>query len=187
MTLYIRMSGNIGAGKTTIGREVAAAMNGIFVEEPVAEWDLGSTSTAAFQCYAVVSRAAAAERAIAGVPAVVVLDRWIADDDCFARIAVANGTMTEEAYTNYAALAATVKQASIVPDESTMLRVWLDVDVKTCVGRVGARGRHHETEAHLEQVDKIRPEVDIVVKNESVGEAVAAIIDAAHQFTHLTL
>lgn len=178
--VHVVIRGNIGAGKTTVGRLVAAKLGGTFVPEPVDEWvrsgalaAMYSGQKAAFQAYALATRVANRHFTVGRSSNIVVLDRWLDDDKAFA---AANLTAGE-----YAAYEALWDVTAAMNDVGETWSVWLNVPPAVCAARIARRGRVEEagiTEAYLRSLD-VFPDVDAVVSGELEPETVAgAIVDA---------
>jgi len=189
MTRYVVLSGNIGAGKTTVARLVAAQMNALLVEEPVALWQQSgmlallvtndNSIDFAFQMFALASRVAALKVAVklysmkhGAPPDIVVLDRWLPDDKAFAALA-----LTPTAMANYMRFYALIAELNNIP---IALTIWLDVPPAVCAARIRSRGRPEEahiTLAYLEAIDARKHEIAIKSENERPAvETAAAII-----------
>lgn len=182
--VHIVIRGNIGAGKTTAGRLVAAKLGGTFVPEPVDEWvrsgalaAMYSGQKAAFQAYALATRVANRQFTVGRSSNIVVLDRWLDDDKAFA---VANLT-TEE----YAAYEALWDVTAAMNDVGVTWSVWLDVPVDVCAARIARRGRPEEvgiTAGYLCSLDVFK-NVDAVVSGDGEPDQVAgAIVDAFNRW-----
>lgn len=169
------IAGNIGAGKSTTIHALREFMenDGVcFVLEPVEEWrekgyleEFYKTGNAfEFQLQVLYSRIAAYEKALKAyldthnqqLPALVVLDRWFAEDREFARINYLRGSMTSNQFGIYETAYAYLLKHYPAPDQS----IWLDVKPETCLARLQTRGRAEEVSGitldYLREIDQAR-------------------------------
>ena len=176
--VHIVLRGNIGAGKSTVGREVATLLGGVFVPEPVDQWvssgaleAMYSGQKAAFQAYALATRVANRNFIVAHRGGIVVLDRWLDDDKAFAK---ANLTAAE-----YVAYERLWDVTAAMNDVGETWSVWLDVTVDVCLARIARRGRDEETgitAEYLRSLDRPEGAVDAIVDGEPPAEMVAMLI-----------
>tara|TARA_Y100000310_G_scaffold274577_1_gene290644 strand:- start:1652 stop:2275 length:624 start_codon:yes stop_codon:yes gene_type:complete len=152
----IILSGNIAAGKTTVGRIVTASLKACFVPEPVERWMADGmlqkfyenpTKTAyTFQTYVLNSRIEAYVIALdewrkehdGATPAIVVLDRWIEDDYIFASLAYENKQMSNGEFATYMQIHKRVKSAALL-NSKNVTRVLINVSPSTCLERLSSR------------------------------------------------
>jgi deoxyadenosine/deoxycytidine kinase len=193
-TAYICLSGNIGAGKTSVGRALAQRMGVCFVEEPVAAWKRSGLldqfyrdpHAAAYplQMYVLSTRLKALSDATmlwedekGAPPSTVLLDRWLWDDRIFAENAHSSGYMSDDEFSNYTAALKTCLQSAPMMH---VKRILIAVPPKTCYERIEAREGKPIELAYLEKLHDRHTHVpyDITVSNvTTVSDAVTQICE----------
>jgi len=195
---FIILSGNIGAGKTTVGRELSNKIGACFIEEPVEIWKKSGlleqfyanpTKTAhSFQMYVLNTRVQALQMSIRAwrdktgtSPAVVVLDRWIEDDRLFAELGKECGNISTEEYDSYMDAWSKVSGSHPITTKTTIL---IDVAPAVCYKRIISRDKKPIDREYLDALHQKHTtrEYSIVVNGEGftsdvVSEICASIVD----------
>ena len=163
----ILLEGNIGAGKSTVGRALKRERIFDFIEEPVAKWQTGFASNLlesfyrdmnrwafTFQILAFITRAKTWQEILAETEHErVILERSIfTDRHVFARNIYRIGAMTETEWQIYCGLwDFLVANYCLEPDCIVYLRTPADV----CLERIRMRGRGEETDISLEYLEQL--------------------------------
>ena len=163
----ILLEGNIGAGKSTVGRALKGEGVFDFIEEPVARWQTGFASNLlesfyrdmnrwafTFQILAFITRAKTWQEILAMTEHErVILERSIFTDRyVFARNIYRIGAMTETEWQIYCGLwDFLVSNYCLEPDCIVYLRTPADV----CLERIRLRGRGEETGISLEYLEQL--------------------------------
>ena len=182
MLVYV-ISGNIGAGKSTVAAAAAAKLGALYVPEPVALWQatgalkLAYSHVEVFQPFALATRVFLFNKAVAehaeatgSLPTIVITDRWLADDLAFA--AVNLRPLDYDRYVEYWEVVAAMN-----PIEHITIRIAAPVEV--CLSRLRERNRAEEacvTEAYLAAVEASLPEAHHTVSNVFVEQAVDDVV-----------
>ena len=194
--LVTEVGGLIGVGKTTaittaaelLRQRWSAATQVVAVFEPVDEWvasgrlaeyySAPAEQALTFQRYVLETRVDAIVAATAALdpdrPAVLLLDRGLDDDQCFALANHALGNMTDAELEAYEAALAAARDE--LPARTATLRLWLDAPVAVCAERCAGRARSAETAVsteYLRCLEQHRPEVDGVIDARAPAAAVA--------------
>jgi len=191
-TTYICLSGNIGAGKTSVGKALARKLDSVcFVEEPVETWKKSGlldqfykdpyAAAYPLQMYVISTRLKALSDATAlwedekgTPPSIVLLDRWLWDDRIFAENAHTAGHMTDDEFSSYTAALKTCMQSAPMRH---VKRILISVPPKACYERIMAREGKPIDLAYLQKLHDRHAHVpyDITVPN------VTIISDAVNQ------
>ena len=155
--LMVLIEGNIGAGKTTVGKNIAASGEFGFIEEPTAVWQEGYASNMLELFYSDTKRWAFTFQICAFVTRAktwnevwkhtdqnrVILERSIfCDRHVFAKNCYQTGLFTEAEYQLYCGMwDFMVSEFAAEPDYILYLRTPAEV----CLERIAARGREEET------------------------------------------
>ena len=160
--LMVLLEGNIGAGKTTVGRKIAASGMFGFIEEPTAQWREGFAANMldlfysdpkrwafTFQICAFVTRAKTwdevtkiTDRSRVILERSIFCDRYVFAENCYR-----TGLFTKAEYQLYRGMwDFTVSQYCDEPDAILYLRTPAEV----CLQRISDRGRQEETGIPLE-------------------------------------
>jgi deoxycitidine kinase len=158
----ILLEGNIGAGKTTVGRTIAASGSFGFIEEPTVAWREGFASNMlelfysdlqrwafTFQICAFITRAKTWQEVLAHTDQDrVVLERSIfCDRYVFAENCYRTGLMSLPEYQLYCGLwEFLVSNYCVKPD----LTLYLRTPAEVCLQRIRDRGRAEEANVTLE-------------------------------------
>jgi deoxyadenosine/deoxycytidine kinase len=171
--LMVLLEGNIGAGKTTVGRAVASSGKFGFIEEPTKVWQQGYASNMLELFYSDTKRWAFTFQILAFVTRAktwqevwqqsdhqkVVLERSIfCDRHVFAKNCFQTGLFSESEYQLYCGMwDFMVSQYCVEPDVILYLRTPAEV----CLQRIVDRGRSEETGmplAYLQQLETLHDE-----------------------------
>jgi deoxyadenosine/deoxycytidine kinase len=163
----ILLEGNIGAGKSTVGRALKSEGIFDFIEEPVAKWQTGFASNLlesfyrdmnrwafTFQILAFITRAKTWQEILAETEHErVILERSIfTDRHVFARNIYHIGAMTETEWQIYCGLwDFLVTNYCLEPD----CIVYLRTPANVCLERIRLRGRGEETDISLEYLEQL--------------------------------
>lgn len=156
-SLYIALSGLIGAGKTTLSKELGRVLNLKVYHEPVADnpyladfyGDMKQHGFA-MQIYLLNERFRQ-QQAIVWSGNSAVQDRSIYEDKVFAAMLRDDGIISERNYATYEQLFANMSKFMSRPT----LLVYLDVKPETALQRIEARGRACENSITLEYLAKL--------------------------------
>ena len=171
--LMVLIEGNIGAGKTTVGKTIAASGHFGFIEEPTAVWQEGYASNMLELFYSDTKRWAFTFQICAFVTRAktwnevwkytdhnrVILERSIfCDRHVFAKNCYQTGLFTEAEYQLYCGMwDFMVSEFTAEPDFILYLRTPAEV----CLERIASRGREEETGiplAYLRQLEELHDE-----------------------------
>ena len=165
--LMILLEGNIGAGKTTVGRALAEKGTFGFIEEPTSTWREGFAANMlglfyedpqrwafTFQICAFITRAKTWSEVLALTDHSKVLlersvfcDRYVFAENCYR-----TGLMAEAEYQLYRGMwEFLVSNYCVQPDVILYLRT----PAKTCMERISVRGRAEETGIPLEYLEQL--------------------------------
>lgn len=165
--LLILLEGNIGAGKTTVGRKIAASGLYGFVEEPTNIWQEGFAENMlelfysdthrwafTFQICAFVTRAKTWNEVIkfthhrrAILERSIYCDRYVFAENCYQ-----SGLFSLAEYQLYCNLW-DFNVANFVDEPDVIL--YLRTPAEVCLQRIKARGRHEETGISLEYLAQL--------------------------------
>jgi deoxyadenosine/deoxycytidine kinase len=165
--LMILLEGNIGAGKTTVGRALAEQGTFGFIEEPTSTWREGFAANMlglfyedpqrwafTFQICAFITRAKTWSEVLALTNhSKVLLERSIfCDRYVFAENCYRTGLMAEAEYQLYRGMwDFLVNNYCVQPD----IILYLRTPAKTCMDRISVRGRAEETGIPLEYLEQL--------------------------------
>jgi deoxyadenosine/deoxycytidine kinase len=189
--LMILLEGNIGAGKTTVGRTLAADGTFGFIEEPTAVWREGFAANMlglfyddpkrwafTFQICAFITRAKTWREVLALTDhSKVILERSVfCDRHVFAENCYRTGLMQASEYQLYRGLwEFLVTHYCVEPD----LILYLRTPAEICMGRIGSRGRAEEKDiplAYLQQLEGLHDEW-------LLNHPKAVVLDGEHWWT----
>jgi deoxyadenosine/deoxycytidine kinase len=189
--LMILLEGNIGAGKTTVGRTLAADGTFGFIEEPTAVWREGFAANMlglfyedpkrwafTFQICAFITRAKTWREVLALTDhSKVILERSVfCDRYVFAENCYRTGLMGASEYQLYRGLwEFLVTHYCVEPDLILYLRTPADI----CMGRIGSRGRAEEKGIPLEYLQQLEQLHDEWLLNHPK----AVVLDGEHWWT----
>lgn len=177
------LSGNIGAGKSSVGEAAAAVVGALFVPEPVELWQstgglgMAQASSSIFQPFALASRVFGFRKAIADYesvhnekPLIVIVERWLEDDLSFAKI-----NLKAYDFAKYSELWKATRAMNMFT--YTTIRIQAPLDM--CLDRIGRRGREEEhdvTRLYLCALESVLPNADYAVHNVHLDSAVTEVV-----------
>ena len=189
--VMILLEGNIGAGKTTVGRTIARSGRLGFIEEPTRIWREGFSSNLldqfysdprrwafTFQVCAFITRAKTWREVLALTDhSRVILERSIfCDRNVFAKNCYRTGLMTQAEYQLYTGLwDFLVANYCVEPDLVLYLRTPADV----CMARIKERDRVEEVGIPLEYLQQLESLHDEWL----IDNPRAIVLDGEHRWT----
>jgi deoxyadenosine kinase len=156
--MFIGIAGIIGAGKSTLTRDLAAALGYEAFYEPVKEnvyladfyKDMNRWG-AMMQIYLLAKRFEQHQRVVWASNPGAVQDRTIYEDTIFARMLHESGQIDARDYETYLSHFHIMKRFLVYPD----LLVYLQVEPRTAMARIGQRGRVVERGITLEYLERL--------------------------------
>lgn len=156
--MFIGIAGVIGAGKTTLTRDLAQILGYEAFYEPVkenvylADFYLDMKRWGAMmQLYLLAKRFEQHQRVVWAANRGAVQDRTIYEDTIFARILREQGLIDERDYDTYISHFNIMKRFLVYPD----VLVYLQVDPKRAMERIGQRGRSVERGISIEYLERL--------------------------------
>lgn len=190
--MLVLLEGNIAAGKTTLGQQLAAHPSYQFVPEPVARWQTGFAANLLERFYhdtprwaftmqigAFVTRAQTFDGLGQAGDRIAVFERSIfCDRHVFARNLHAQGLMDDTEWALYEHFWDYMARAVPLPDAILYLRTPADV----CHARLQARGRAEEKGITPDYLRQLEQHHDDWLLNPDQAEAPVLVLDGTQSW-----